>query len=65
MLLFVNFRGGIDVTEHFSETPIDPLRPSSLIVGTSKSEESALQWSLLVLLSVALALVLWLVMKAN
>ena len=62
-ILFENFHGGVDVTERFSTTRIDPLRPSSLIIGTTAAEAKAQQWTVLFMLSLALGVTLWLVLR--
>lgn len=63
MVLFLNFRGGIDVTEYYSDTPTNPLRASHPILGTAAKENKSAQWAMLAFLSIALLIVLVLVLR--
>ncbi len=63
MILFSNFRGGIDVTEFYSTAPTDPFRSSGPAVGTAEREAKMAQWAMLGFLALALVIVLMLVLR--
>ena len=58
VILFSNFRGGIDVTEFYSNAFTDPLRSPAPVIGTAEREAKNAQWALLGFLSLALAVLL-------
>lgn len=55
MILIQNFRGGVDVTEFFSTTSIDPLRSLRPVSGTALKDEKNNQIAVLILLLLILA----------
>lgn len=63
MILFSNFRGGIDVTEFYSDSAIDPLRSTSPDGGTAEREVKQAQWAMVVFLSLVLAIALSVVFR--
>jgi hypothetical protein len=63
MILFSNFRGGIDVTEFYSESATDPLRSSLPQEGTAAREAKQAEWAMLGFLALVLAIVLFLVLR--
>jgi len=63
VVLFSNFRGGIDVTEFYSSATTDPFRVAPPEAGTAAREEKSAQWTLLVFLLVALGVLLAIFLK--
>ena len=63
MVLFSNFRGGIDVTEYYSKAPTNPLWNTIPEAGTAERESKNAQWALLGFLSLALAILLILFLR--
>ena len=49
LLLILNLRGGMDVTEHYSNTSIDPLRSLPPDPGQAKRDLLIAQWTFIVL----------------